>query len=428
MKVKTKETNTYTRELSISVPWSELEEHYDAVVARFKKNVKLPGYRKGKVPQSQILKQFSGEIEADFAQETVERYYSKALDEQELNPINRAAVKDLDFTKGEDLSFTITFEVEPEVNLPKYRKKIKVTRNVYLSDNEDVDRYLLDLRQQQAELKTVESGSEESHLLLVDMQELDETGYPIVGRRVEDRYIKVGEGVFGGDNLNLLTGLSAENTVRVSIPTENGSSDFELTVKNVQEEILPEVDEEFIKKFDPDAETEKDLRNNIAKGINKRLESDSETQLRNNIITWFVEQTNLDVPPSMIDNYLDNLVEDIRSRNGETLDEEKYRSEMRSPTERSVKWYLIRKALIATEKVNVSDQELQDEVISIVESFSGNDQSKEIERFYKKPSNRDRLQSEMIEKKLFELLQSFAKIDEVEIKTSELRKQSEQNR
>ncbi len=123
MKVKTKETNTYTRELSISVPWSELEEHYDAVVARFKKNVKLPGYRKGKVPQSQILKQFSGEIEADFAQETVERYYSKALDEQELNPINRAAVKDLDFTKGEDLSFTITFEVEPEVNLPKYRKK-----------------------------------------------------------------------------------------------------------------------------------------------------------------------------------------------------------------------------------------------------------------------------------------------------------------
>ncbi len=303
-----------------------------------------------------------------------------------------------------------------------------MTRNVYLSDNEDVDRYLLDLRQQQAELKTVESGSEESHLLLVDMQELDETGYPIVGRRVEDRYIKVGEGVFGGDNLNLLTGLSAENTVRVSIPTENGSSDFELTVKNVQEEILPEVDEEFIKKFDPDAETEEDLRNNIAKGINKRLESDSETQLRNNFITWFVEQTNLDVPPSMIDNYLDNLVEDIRSRNGETLDEEKYRSEMRSPTERSVKWYLIRKALIAAEKVNVSDQELQDEVISIVESFSGNDQSKEIERFYKKPSNRDRLQSEMIEKKLFELLQSFAKIDEVEIKTSELRKQSEQNR
>ena len=58
---------------------------------------------------------------------------------------------------------------------------------------------------------------------------------------------------------------------------------------------------------------------------------------------------------------------------------------MRSPTERSVKWYLIRKALIAAEKVNVSDQELQDEVISIVESFSGNDQSKEIERFTKNP-------------------------------------------
>ena len=89
------------------------------------------------------------------------------------------------------------------------------------------------------------------------------------------------------------------------------------------------MDEEFIKKMDPEAETEEDLRNNIAKGISKRLEKDSETQLRKNIISWFVEQTSLEIPPSMIDNYLDNLVEDIRSRNGETLDEDKYRSEMR---------------------------------------------------------------------------------------------------
>ncbi|HIM83035.1 MAG TPA: hypothetical protein EYM55_00230 [Candidatus Marinimicrobia bacterium] len=183
------------------------------------------------------------------------------------------------------------------------------------------------------------------------------------------------------------------------------------------------MDEEFIKKMDPEAETEEDLRNNIAKGISKRLENDSETQLRKNIISWFVEQTSLEVPPSMIDNYLDNLVEDIRSRNGETLDEDKYRSEMRSSTERSVKWYLIRKALIVTEAIEVSDEELKDEVSSIVESVSGSGQSKEIERFYKKPSNRDSLFSELIEKKLFALLKSYAKIDEVEIQTSELRKQ-----
>ena len=153
------------------------------------------------------------------------------------------------------------------------------------------------------------------------------------------------------------------------------------------------------------------------------MENDSETQLRKNIISWFVEQTSLEVPPSMIDNYLDNLVEDIRSRNGETLDEDKYRSEMRSSTERSVKWYLIRKALIITEAIEVSDEELKDEVSLIVESVSGSGQSKEIERFYKKPSNRDSLLSELIEKKLFALLKSYAKIDEVEIQTSELRKQ-----
>lgn len=425
MKVKSKETNSYTRELSITVPWTELEEHYDAVVSSYKKNVKLPGFRKGKVPRDQILKQFEADIEADFIQESVDRFYSLALDEQELNPINRAEVRELNFTRGEDLSFTAVFEVEPEVTLPKYSKKIKVSRKVYISDEEDVDRYLLDLRQHHAELRTVESGSEVGHLLLVDMQELDETGYPLVGKRVEDRYIKVGDGVFGGENVGRLSGLNVEDTVRISVPTERGSTAYEITVKNVQEEILPEVDEEFIKNVDPEAKTEEELRANIEKGINSRLERDSETQLQENIILWFVEQTDLEVPQSMIESYLDNLIEDIRSRNGETLDEEKYRSEMRHSTERSIKWYLIRRALIKAEDIEVSDEDLQEVITSIVESVSG--QAKEVERFYKKPSNRDSLRSELIEKKIFALLKSFAKINDVEVKTSELRQQGELN-
>lgn len=367
------------------------------------------------------MNQFGAEIEADFAQESVERLYTLALDEQDLHPVNRAEVKDLKFAQGSDFSFTATFEVEPEVVLPKYARKLKVDRNIYLSDDEDVERYLQDLRQHQAELRTVESGSEEGHLLLVDMQELDETGYPIINKKVEDRYIKIGDGVFGGDNLDRLLGLKVDDSVRITVSTNRGPTLYELTIKNVQEEILPDVDENFIKSVDPEAETEEVLRTNIAKNIKEKLERDSEEQLKENIISWFVEQTKLEVPPSMIESYLDNLIDNIRSRDGQSLDEEKFRNEMRSSSERNIKWYLIQKALIEAEHIAVNDEELQSEVTTIIHSMGR--QTREVERYYKKPSNRENLRNRLVEKKLFAHLKSFAKINDVEIKTSELRSQ-----
>lgn len=423
MDIRVKEINSYTREMDVSAPWEELEVLFDGNLDRFRRKVKLPGYRKGKVPKKILLQQYGSEIEADFAQQAVEQLYIEALQEKGFTPVNRAEIETIDFAQSQPLTFTATFEIEPTVTLPKYRKKMKLKKNVYLPDEQDVDDFIEELRRQSAQLETNETGSVEGSLLLIDMQELDSTGVPIVGRKVEERYIKVGDGVFGGENLSRLTDLKVGDTAVVDVPSQDGneSTRYELTVRDVQEEIMPDVDEDFIKKVGGETETEETFRSNIMDRIQKRLDRDSEAQLEDEIIAYFSHEVDPEVPPSMIDGYIENSLEDARSRNGETIDEEQYRTEIRPSVIKNIKWYLIRKELIKDEEISISDDQVDKKVDEIV--ATAGEESGPIQRFYRKKSNRERLREDLVGRELFAKLKAYAKVKEVKIETRELRRQ-----
>ncbi len=372
------------------MPWEDLESAFEDHIRRFTKKVRLPGFRKGKVPKKVVIQNFGPELEAEFAQNSIELHYAEALQEHKLVPVNRATIEDLSFSEGSSLNFTATLEVEPEVKLPKYQRKMKVKKNVYTPDETDVDGYIEEVRRQFAELKTVESGSQKGHLLLVDMQELDSSGIPIIGKKVEDRYLLIGDGVFGGNNLARLTGLKVDDTavIEAAAGSEGGTAKYQVTVKNVQEEIFPELDEEFIKKVDGEATDEASFRQNVQKRIEERLDRESEGHLNEAIVDYFIQSAKLEPPPSMVDNMIDNAIEQAKSNNGKTFDEEQYRT-----------------------------------IEEILESSK--DEKGQVRRYYKKSSNRERLRDDLLDGKLFEKLKEYAKVSEVAIATSELRKQRE---
>ena len=425
MNVKLKEIDSYTRQVTVSVPWEDLESAFEAHIRRFSKKVRMPGFRKGKVPQKVVIQNFGPELEAEFAQDSIEIHYAEVLQEHKIVPVNRAKIEDLQFSEGSSLNFKATVEVEPAIKLPKYNRKMKVKKNVYVPDNTDVDAYIEEVRRQFAEVRTIEEGSSDGHLLLVDMQEMDSSGVPIIGKKVEDRYIKVGDGVFGGTNLSRLTGLKVGDTTIVEAETtkEGGLTKYELTIKNVQEEVFPEMNEEFIKKIDSEATDETSFRENVIKRIQERLDRDAEGQLNEAIIDYFLQSTDLEPPPSMVDNYIENSIEQAKSNNGETFDEDKYRNEARPSVVRSIKWYLIRKALVNGEELSVSDEEVNEHIEKILESAE--DEKGKIRRYYKKSSNKERLRDDLLDRSLFEKLKEYAKISEVTISTSDLRKQRE---
>ena len=125
----------------------------------------------------------------------------------------------------------------------------------------------------------------------------------------------------------------------------------------------------------------------------------------------------------MVDNYIENSIEQAKSNNGETFDEDKYRNEARPSVIRSIKWVLIRKALIKGEQLWIPDEEVDEHIDKILKSTE--DEKGQIRRYYKKSSNKEKLKDDLLDRSLFQKLKEYAKISEVTISTSDLRKQHE---
>ena len=122
----------------------------------------------------------------------------------------------------------------------------------------------------------------------------------------------------------------------------------------------------------------------------------------------------------MVNNFLNNILEDVKKQNnGEKIDEEKVLETYRPSAERNLKWYLIRKKIIDQEQISIGRSDIDAEIENLV-SRSPNSE-KEIRRFYKKPSNRQKIEDDITEKKILEYLTQFAKIKEVEVNTKDIR-------
>jgi FKBP-type peptidyl-prolyl cis-trans isomerase (trigger factor) len=162
------------------------------------------------------------------------------------------------------------------------------------------------------------------------------------------------------------------------------------------------------------------LRKDVEKKIIENFNERSKTAFDRDLSDALIEKVNPSFAPSMVEHYLTNLVEDVKKQNnGEPLDDEKVREQYMPLAERNIKWYSLRNKLIEHGDLNLSDQDLDNEIQSLVDGTPNSE--KEIRKFYKKPSNRKRLEDGLMEKIILEYLEQFAKVKEVEVQTKDLR-------
>jgi len=424
--IQLNEINSFSREVIIDLPWDEIEKDFEQAIKKFSKRVKLPGFRPGKVPRKVLMKQFQPSIEADFVENSVNTYYLKALQEKEIIPVNMGNVGDVHFHFGEHFKFKVAFEIEPVVSIPKMKKNgLKVEKSLYITDEEDIDLAIDEVRQGHAEVQTIEDGAETDDFVICDLQEIDETGVPIIGKKLETRYIKVGQAPFDGDNQRKLQGVKPGETTRVSVPVdEQGTlSTYELSVKNVERQVLPEVNEDYIKLADPEAKDVADYRLRIKDRLDKAYANRAEEAFDQQLSDAMIKHVNPEFPPSMAESYLEHMVEDVTKNNPGKIDKDKVKEMYHPVAERNLKWYLIRNAIIKGQEFKVSKEEVNAEIDQRKEASP--EHLKELEKHFKKPSNRQRLEDDLLEKKILTYLTEFAKIKEVKVKTKDLRNQSQ---
>ena len=424
MKIDVKNINDYTKEVKLDIPWSTLEPDFNTTLKNFSKKVKLPGFRPGKIPRDRLMQQFQPNIEAQFMDDNIHKYYLTALQEQKIVPVNQAEIRDVNFKMGEHFSFTAKFEVEPDFKLPKFKNNMfKVQKNKFIPDDQDIDDAIDQLRRSHARIETVEDGAKEKDFILCDLQKLDESGVAIIGKKFEKQMLKVGDGSFTDDQKDRLIGLKPGDTSKLDLPDGEDKTiknPYDLNVVKVEREVLPEINDDFLRLINPDLKSINDLNNDVLDKINQNFEERSRQTFEKDLSDALIEKIGLETPPSMVNNYLNNILEDVKKQNnGEKIDEEKVLETYRPSAERNLKWYLIRKKIIDQEQISIGRSDIDAEIENLV-SRSPNSE-KEIRRFYKKPSNRQKIEDDITEKKILEYLTQFAKIKEVEVNTKDIR-------
>ena len=424
LKIDIKNINNYTREFKIDVAWENIEGDFNDTLKKFSKKVKLPGFRPGKIPRDRLLQQFQPNIEAQFMDDNINKFYLMALQQEELVPINRADISDVQFRFEGNFSFVAKFEVEPEFDLPKLKNGVfKVQRNNFISDDSDIDDAIDQLRRSHARIESVEDGAIEKDFILCDLQKLDDSGVAIIGKKFEKQMLKVGDGSFTEDQKEKLIGLKPGDKSKINLPDNEDKdikSPYQLSVNKVEREILPDVNDDFLKLVNPELKSIDDLRSDVSVKIKENFLERSKQAFERELSDSLIAKVSVDAPPSMIDNYLNNLIEDAKKQNnGQEVDESKLKENYRPAAERNLKWYLIRKKLIEEKEIKVEREDVDEEVEFLVKRSPASE--KEIRRFYKKPSNRQRIEDDLIERKVLQYLEQYAKVKEVDVNTKDLR-------
>ena len=419
METNLKEINSYTRQLDITIAWELIQDEYEKEFSRARSSFSMKGFRKGKVPEQIVKKNLGPSIEAHFAEDSINSYYRQALDELKLAPINQASIDNLEFREGLALSFSARFEVNPEIMLPKYQKKFKIKAVRYMAGNEDIEQALTQYQEQHASIKTIESGAETGHFIRGDFNVLDDSGLPIVGSKMENQYIRLGFGLFKEDTEKVFIGAKEGDEVTVSIPNKENIVKYHVKINRVEEQILPDIDDELAKTINENTNTLTELKNVIKDELQASLDNDHKELVRKEIIDYFVQNTKVEAPESMVSLYLEQIKDDLEKRN-QPFDEKQMKENYQSHSEWNIKWYLIKDQIIENEALDISDEELDGKIQDTISKNQKNET--QIKSFYKQSKNKQQLFSKMLIDKLFARLSEFAKVKVVEESTNELRK------
>ena len=419
MKTNIKEINSYTRQLDILIEWEKIKEDFDKEYKKARLSFSMPGFRKGKVPDKIVKQNLGPSIEANFAENSINTYYKKALVDLEIVPINQASIDKLDFKEGSDLSFSARFEVNPDVLLPKYQK-IKINAIRYRPENEDVDQALENYREQHAIIKTIDSGAKSGHFIRGDFQILGRDGLPTATKKLNDQYIRLGFGMFKGEAEKVFLDKKEGEKVSVVMEGKEGPITYNVIIKRVEEQVLPNLDDELAKTINEKFSSLSDLKTQIKEDLQLSLNKDHKDLIRKEIINYFIDNSKLDAPESMVSMYLEHIKQDLEKKN-QPYQEEDLEKNYKSHAEWNIKWYLIKDKLIEKESLDVTDNELDDKINKII--LENKSSEGEINSFYKESNNRQNLYNEIMNDKLFDCLLDYTKVKVVEKSTNEIRKQ-----
>ncbi len=428
MEIKIKQKNDSLIEMNVSLSWENIQQDYIDQKNKILLGAKEKGARKGKLKGIQkeiFLKNNKDYINSTFVDFALNKFYQQALTEKQFTPINQGKVSKLDFN-GEKANFTfiIEFEVRPEVDkkIPNYEKKVTIKTNHYIATEKDINQSIEEIRAKQAIMKSLDRDAKlkTGHFIHADFTKLDTNGDPIEKSTLPNHHIKIGEGLFAGDLEKPFINKKIGDMVNIRVKQEEGHVPYVVKINKIEEQILPEINTEFIQSVDKDIKTVKAFKNKIKENIQINLDNENKKELNNKIVEYFIEKTKFDVPQSMVDNYKSYLIEDYKSKNPESFDESKMEEEFSDTSNKNIKWLLIREFLMNKEKVFLDSEEVENKIQEMIQKTP--EYKKDIIKFYSEETNKNKFKEDVLNSKFFSKLENYFINKRKEILTDKIKK------
>ncbi len=377
MKVTVEDVSPVQKRLKVELPVESVSKAYAEIYNKFRRTASIRGFRRGKAPNSILAREFGPQIKGEVLEKLIQDSIADAIREAGVVMVLEPMLEDAgDLNERNPFTYTVLMDIMPEFELGEYKGIELVKPEVEVSD-EEVEEQLQALRRHFGAISPLEEnrplGKKDVAILDytagVDGQEVEELAQ-------EDFYIEVGAGNFNETFEAALLGMSKgeEKTIEISYPEDAVNAQvagktvkYHVTLKDIQERELPDLDDEFAQRIGTGFKTIEDVRNRLREQIRKDKEDAVESSLRNQLFDALVKDADFEVPERLVEKKLDQMIENVANHMQERgvdleragLDETRLREKMREDALKQVKVELILDKIAEAENVSVPNEELE---------------------------------------------------------------------
>ena len=387
MNVKSVEKEKGSAKVVVEIDKAEFNDALGKAYAKCRKDIMLPGFRKGKAPRKMVESMYGATVfYEDAVNEIFPEIYTTAIVDQQLKAVGSPSVSNMDTPDEGGVVLTIETELYPEVTLGQY-KGIEVPKREVKVEDSEVDAELSRMAERNARIETVDRAAQMGDTVVIDFEGF-EGGKPFQGGKAEDYSLTLGSGSFIPGFEEALVGAVAgeERDVNVTFP-ENYAKElagkpavFKCKVHEVKESIKPELDDEFAKDVS-EFDTLDALKNDIRERFTKSREEQNERAFESSAVQLAAANMTCNVPACMIDEQVDHQLEQfayqLQSQGMKMEDYTKMiggdlsslRQSMRPMAEQTVRSDILLSEIARAENLEVTDEEVEEELKKLAEQY-----------------------------------------------------------
>ncbi len=420
MDVKVEEVGTLTRKITVTLPAKDVQKRLKKEYDKLQKESKMKGFRRGKVPRSIIEKSYKPQVEAEIGEKLVQETYFEVIEQENIDAVIHPQI--LDHSYNDDGSFTYEAQVDvrPQFEVTGY-KDLEIEKPQTDVTAEDVDKEIATMQRQMAPLKSVEDRPvEEGDIVIVDYQGYHKDN-AMKHVKSENSTVEVGSGQMGKDFEKKLVGMKKgeEASHEVEFPEKHPNPilagkkiEFKVTLKDIKERILPELDDEFAKDVGKEFSTLDELRESIREKLSREREESAQGELTDKIMQAIIKENEFEVPQRLVDFEVEQMIkqtEEQLEKSGMNLEAAGLSREMLAKNnvpvaQQRVRGDFILKKIAETEEIKIQDEDMDRGFKRIGDQY--NMSVAQVKEFFSSRDDLLPLMNELLNEKVLDFLRS----------------------